>query len=346
MKQPEIRIHEEPPPDWNRWVAQGLGGPNQTANYAAYWKEMWGYAPLFLTAGDPARPQAVLLAYEYSPLARLLRGRPGAALAVAATRPVMGCVASRFGPVVLDPETRAETVPALLRAAASRSGLARGRYFYAALQHYFPEEPEEGLIQSLAGLGGRVIKGLTPVLEVSEDLDQVWQSVHRQARKAKNKADKQGLNVEEIDGRDEAAAAAFIDLADQTKEAASLGSDLPRLTARHLPRDGFTVRYFICRLEDEPVGGIGLHAFGGVAMEIAAWTTERAMRERLNAGDALKWAIISWCSANGVRLYDLMGVAPEPQNPKEEGIARFKKKWANTLRPIYSLRTRAAITPP
>ena len=81
MKEPEIHIHREPPPDWNRWVAQGLGGPNQTANYAAYWKEMWGYRPLFLTAGDPARPRAVLLAYEYSPpdpaAAGKTRSRPG-----------------------------------------------------------------------------------------------------------------------------------------------------------------------------------------------------------------------------------------------------------------------------
>ncbi len=346
MNRPEIRIHEEVPPDWNQWVAQGLGGPNQTSHYAAYWQEMWGYRPLFLTAGGLGEPDGILLAYEYSPLSRLLHGKPLAGLARKATWPALRCVASRFGPVVLNPEKRTETVLALLKKAGSRSGLGRGRFFYSALQHYLPEEPDQGLIQGLEKLGGRLIRGLTPVLTVDEDLDKVWKSVHRQARKAKNKADKQGLIVEELDGGDEDAARLFIDLADKTKEAPSLGSALPRLTARHLARDGFSVRYFICRVDGDPVGGIGLHAFGGVAMEIAAWTTERAYKERLNCGDALKWAVISWCAANKVKVYDLMGISPDPKSPKEEGIARFKKKWSTQVRPFYSFRTRAAVTPP
>ncbi len=346
MTLPEIIVHRRAPALWNRWVAQGLGGPNQTSHYAAYWQEMWGYKPLFLVAGDPDRPDGILLAYEYSPLSRLLRGRPGAEAVRALTWPALRCVASRFGPVVLNQEKRTATVLALIKAAASRAGLGRGRYFYAALQHYLDQEPEEELIQGLAGLGGRLIKGLTPLLAVEEDLDKVLMKVHRQARKAKKQADKQGLAVEVLDGGDEQAAGMFIDLADQVKGAPSLGPALPRLTARHLAREEFSVRYFICRLEGEPVGGIGLHAFGGVAMEIAAWTGERSWKERLNTGDALKWAIIEWCAANGVRIYDLMGVSPDPRTSKEEGIARFKKKWSSQLRPIYSLRTRAAVTPP
>ena len=152
--------------------------------------------------------------------------------------------------------------------------------------------------------------------------------------------------MEVVDGGDEAAATRFIDLADQAKGDPSLGPALPRLTALHLAREGFSVRYCICRLEDRPVAGIGLHAFGGVASEIAAWTTEEARERRLAGGDALKWAGIQWCAGNGVRLYDLMGLAKEPANPKTAGIARFKKKWSSGLRPLYSLRTRAAFTPP
>ena len=327
-------------------MAQGLGGPNQTSHYASYWQEMWGYKPLFITAGDPDSPDGILLAYEYSPLSRLLYGKPGARAARALTWPALRCVASRFGPVVLDPAKRTPAVLALLKAAASRAGLGQGRYFYAALQHYLPEEPDVELVQGLADMGGRLIKGLTPVLAVEEDLEKVWMKVHRQARKAAKQAEKQGLSVEVLDGGDEEAARMFIDLADRVKGSPSLGPALPRLTAKHLARDGFSVRYFICGLEGEPVGGIGLHAFGGVAMEIAAWTGERSWKERLNTGDALKWAIIQWCSENGVKIYDLMGVSPDPQTPKEEGIARFKKKWSSELRPIYSLRTRAAVTPP
>ncbi len=346
MNKPEIRVLNEPPPKWNDWVTQGLGGPIQTAQYAAYWQEMWGYKPLFLMAGDPGQPDGILLAYQYSPLSRLLYGNPGGSLVRAATWPILKGVASRFGPVVLNPEKRIETVPALLKKAGSYSGLGGGRFFHAALQHYLPEEPEPELIQGLERLGGRLIQGLTPVLAIGEDLDKVWMSVHRQARKAKKQADKQGLVVEELEGGNEDSARLFIDLADRAKGASSLGPALPRLTSKHLARDGFSVRYFICRLEGEPVGGIGLHAFGGVALEIAAWTAERAWKERLNCGDALKWAIIKWCAAHGVRIYDLMGIAPEPRSPKETGIARFKKKWSSEIRPVYSLRTRAAVTSP
>jgi len=341
-----VRVFPEPPPGWNEWVAQGLGGPYQTGHYAAYWKEMWGYRPLFLTAGEGPEPSALLLAYLYSPLTRLLQGRPGGKAAVRLTWPFLRSAASRFGPVVLDPEARGEAGPELLRKAASLAGWARGRYFYSALQTYDPQPPGPELVQGLSSLGGRVIEGLTPVLKIVPDREEIWAGLNRQARKAVRQAEKQGLEVEVVDGGEEAAAARFIDLADRAKGVPSLGPDLPRLTALHLARDGFSVRYFICRHEDRPVAGIGLHAFGGVASEIAAWTDDEAREKRLAGGDALKWAVIEWCAANGVRLYDLMGLAKEPGSPKEEGIARFKRKWSSGLRPLFSLRTRAAFSPP
>jgi hypothetical protein len=248
--------------------------------------------------------------------------------------------------VVLEPGAREEAGPELLKKAGSLTGPARGRYFYSALQAYDPEPPGPGLIKSLSSLGGRVVEGLTPVLEIVPDQEEIWKGLNRQARKAVRQAEKQGLEVEVLDGGDEAAAARFIDLADQAKGAPSLGPALPRLTAFHLAREGFSVRYFICRFQDRPVAGIGLHAFGGVASEIAAWMTDQAREKRLAGGDALKWAVVQWCAENGVRLYDLMGVARNPANPKEEGIARFKKKWSSHLRPVYSLRTRAAFSPP
>lgn len=341
-----VRVLTEPPPGWDGWVAQGRGGPYQTSHYAAYWREMWGYKPLFLTAGEGERPSALLLAYLYSPLTRILHGRPWAKALDRLTRPFLRSVASRFGPVILDPRARARAGPELLAKAGSLAGPAKGRHFHSALQVYDQEPPGPELIQSLSSLGGRVVEGLTPVLKIVPDQERIWSGLHRQARKAVRQAEKQGLEVEAVDGGDEAAAARFIDLADQAKGDPSLGPALPRLTALHLAREGFSVRYFICRLEDRPVAGIGLHAFGGVASEIAAWTTEEARERRLAGGDALKWAVIQWCADSGVRLYDLMGLAKEPANPKEAGIARFKKKWSSGLRPLYSLRTRAALTPP
>jgi len=344
--QPQIRVFNQPPDLWNEWVKEGLGGPYQTTHYAAYWEAMWGYRARFLVAGDPARPDGILLAYQYSPAARLLFGRPGRRLVTRATWPFWRCSASRFGPVILNPARRTEATLGLLKKAGSLSGLLGGRHHHSVGQVYADQPPDKALVEGLACLGGRLIESLTPVLTIDPDLDKVWAGLNRQARKAARLAQKQGLVVESWDGGDAQAAGRFIDLNDQAKGGRSLGPALPRLTARHLARDGFAVRYFVCRQDDRPVAGLGVHAFGGVASEIAAWMTDQARQKKLAGGDAVKWAVIEWLAASGVGLYDLMGVAPQPANPKEEGIARFKKKWSSELRPVYSIRTRAAVVPP
>jgi hypothetical protein len=340
-----VTILEAAPAQWNDLVRAGRGGPAQAGHYAAYWRARFGYRPFFLVAGDPAGPAGVLLAYQYSPLTRLLAGRPGAKALVAATWPLLRSAASRYGPVILDPERRTETTLALLRAAARLAGLGRGRYFHSALQVYLDRPPDPDLVARLARLGGRVVEGLTPLLDLDPDPEIIFKRVDHQARKAVRQAEKQGLTIEELDGADPLAAAGYVALEAQAK---GLGSPDPALaaeTARHLGRPGFGVRYFVCRRSGEPVAGLGVHLFGDVAAELAAWSTKLARAERLAGGDLVKWAALRWAAGQGARVFDLMGINPRPQGAKEEGIARFKKKWSSRLAPVYSLRSRAALTP-
>lgn len=58
----------------------------------------------------------------------------------------------------------------------------------------------------------------------------------------------------------------------------------------------------------------------------AAHSPELTGRER-SVNDLAQWAIIEYANKEKLKYYDLAGVAPEPNDKKEEGIKFFKAKW-------------------
>ena len=101
---------------------------------------------------------------------------------------------------------------------------------------------------------------------------------------------------------------------------ASLRSDLSRF------------EIFVALEGAKAVGGIGVWAFNGIINEFGAVRSLYGAKKNLYAGDILKWEIIKWGNADGLRCYDLEGVSPDPQSEKDAAIRQFKEKWGGMLK--------------
>ena len=331
-----VAVFDEAPANWNEWVVSGAGGPYQTRQFGEYWRKMLGYRPQYLIAGDAAEPSGTLLAFAYSPLhRRLYRARYGDFIDGLLT-PVLGCIGSIDGPVILDGRHGADVCVALLRSAA-RLARPLGGLWGRNLCSYggLALEPS----QLAPHLPGRIEVHHTPQLRLGRDSESVWSDLPKEARKAVRKAEKQGVTVSCFDGGDTEQARRFWALCDRSKGGKSYGDRLPVTSSQVLAVDGFHVCYFIAYLGEEPIAGMGLHAYSDNARELAAWNTPQCLAEGLGGGDAIKWEVIKWCVANDILTYDLAGISLLPRNPKEAGIARFKKKWAREIVPVLSVRT-------
>ena len=337
-----VTVLDEAPADWNEWVAKGIGGPYQTRQFGEYWREMLGYRPKFLVAGDVAGPSGILLAFVYSPLHRRLNSLSYGASIGDLVTPLVGCIGFLDGPVILDTPRDADVCAALLWRATRLAG-PLGGLWGRGLCHYSRLSLGPDLSQMAPRLPGRLEVHHTPLIRPGPDTEVVWSDLPKEARKAVRKAEKQGISVRCLDGSDTEQARRFWALCDREKGGKSYGDRLPVTSSQVLAVDGFHVCYFIAYLGDEPISGIGLHAYADSARELAAWNTPRCLADGLCGGDAIKWEVIRWCVANGILTYDLAGIRLRPGNPKETGIARFKKKWTQEIVPVFSVRTSRAL---
>jgi len=340
-----IERKTSPPKKWNEWIRQGMGGPYQTRQFADYWSAILGYRPLFLVVGEPERPLGALLAFQYSPLQRKLYEKRGSRQIHALTWPLIRSIGSIDGPAICQSCNRREVVSALFAELRQCAGFAGGVRWKSTC-HWEMSGEEEGSGDRNIGKGIREDKGFTPVVRLGQNLDEAWRCMPKEGRKAVRRAERQGITIRCLDGGDIKEAHEFWQLCDRAKGGKSYGDRLPEMSSRYLAEEDFHVRYFIASHEGSPIAGLGLHAFGGIACEIAAWSTPESVAAHLGGGDAIKWAVIKWCIEHKVVVYDLMGIVQPPRNSKEEGIGRFKKKWTKEIIPLNSLRTVMAILPP
>ena len=84
---------------------------------------------------------------------------------------------------------------------------------------------------------------------------------------------------------------------------------------------------YLAKKDNVVIGGITFSSFNGYLNEWGIARSQKDTTEKLYSQDLLKWKIIEWGINHGHKFYDLTGVNPIPQNQKEEGILRYKKKW-------------------
>jgi len=87
-----------------------------------------------------------------------------------------------------------------------------------------------------------------------------------------------------------------------------------------------SLQVFVAEVGNAICYGLGVLSFNGILFEIGA-ARKVGVKAGGFAGDLVKWKIMCWGAEMGYRVYDLAGVAPDPQNCKEEGIRQFKSKF-------------------
>ncbi len=310
------RVTPAGPTEWDQQF-EGISdaGICQSRFYARVIERVHGAEPLYLRVTDGQRNAALCL--------MLRRPRPG----VLGMLPVatLDCI---DGPVFLDrnEHTAAEAIRELLtwvEGYAKKSRIGEIRW----------TEPAGGASESDALHMSAVFTsmGYTPTLwstflvDLTQSEDFLWGNLNRAARKGINKCTRQGVEVRQIrDYKD------FQDAFFRPYRAAQVGSNQSPSIFEAMFEEDVDQRYAYFVAEDaygETLATLGVHGFGGVSKEIASSLAPRAREESIPAQDVLHWQVLKWAKEHGSNTFDLAGVAPDPSDPKEEGIRHFKEKW-------------------
>lgn len=187
-------------------------------------------------------------------------------------------------------------------------------------------------------LSGSYSKSQTPykiknwstfLIDLSISIEELWDNCDKHsARKNVKKSLKRNVVIKEITRND---LKYYHSILADTKAKVGHKSHFSNLEIQwDLLHDiGFTG--FLAWKDNLPVGGICVSFFNNYVNEWGVARTELDSNENLYSQDLIKWKIIEWGKKNKFRYFDLTGTNPDPQNPKEEGILRYKKKWGGKM---------------
>jgi len=303
---------------WNTWVSSTPDGTfYQTTYYAEAMAEM-GARPLFLRATEDDHTRGILLGIVSGFGERMLEKFRLTPLAPA-IRVTLPHVQSFYAPLAFD--AKAETAGGLLDA------LTRQTQAYQVecippihARHY-------DLSEAFRARGFRPSHYGTFLVDLSTGAEKLWEGLDKAARKAVTGCEEQGVTVSRAATEEDVRE--YLDLLQSfRKKSGLLMPPFYPTVGFWKKRHGSCLDIYLARQEGKLVSGMTAVYFNGIITEVAV---ARDLQCKAYAQDAIKWEIIQWGAQNGYRLYDVAGVNPNPQTPKEKGGYQFKAKWGGRL---------------
>ena len=310
----KIELDENPDKEWNdRLQTTDYGTIYQAKEYALF-KKLKGEIPAFLKFIDQKGDiigQLLLLFNSKSnskpTLGKIIRKAIG--------KSNLSCKWT-YGPIIFDKNYSKQIGLELSNFLISKKCNIKGS------EHPYEEESFYGLDDRF-----RIKKWATFILDLKVGSDALWKKFDKHsAKKNIERSEQRGILVKQMDKSD------YLIFRKMSQDIGK-GSQIELKAIEEqwdaLQPSGYTG--FLAFEEDEPIGGIMVGHFNGYLNEFNIVRTRRDYFKKFYSQDLLKWKIIEWAIGKNYNYYDLSGVNPEPQNEKEEGIFRYKKKWGGEL---------------
>lgn len=309
-----ISISESTEPDieWNkRLIDSGFGTIYQTIERANFIKNS-GSAPIFLKFFDDTnRIVAQLLVITYSRFSqnglksKIFQKSPGVKKIVCNWA---------YGPIFFDNKLTSEVYLTLEKYLISKGFVPNGW-----THPLFPGIPT-------TNTSFRLQKWGTYIINLQLTKDEIYSKIAKHnGRKNIERSIKRGVVVEELT---EDTLYDFYELKNSMrKSAGEQTTKIESLQRRWKTFSALGFSGFIAKKENIPIGGLLFTYLNGHIIEIGVARSSEDTSQNLYAQDLIKWKIIEWGIKNNMKYYDLTGFNPEPISKKEEGIARYKKKW-------------------
>ncbi len=308
------------PEGWDDFLKAHDGTIYQSTAYAHYVRAI-GMKPRFIRCQKNGQTAAQLMVVESSRPFQLLYDQPLSGLTLALARTVFAEDRFTYGPIHSDNHAARATVQEAIRHARKTRARLSGSSS--------PFQSETALIFENAGLRSK--PWATFLIDLTQPLETLWQNVDKSARKLVNRTREDGVKVREA--QDEPDLHRYLDAMNEGRRRNGVRPYEFRGTRAFFEtfvKQGLG-RILLAEKDGQTLATLGITHFNGYVNEWGAGQSDYALENKIYASDLIKWHIIEWGHENGMRYFDLTGVNPQPQTPKEQGIFRYKQKWGGQL---------------
>jgi hypothetical protein len=168
----------------------------------------------------------------------------------------------------------------------------------------------------------------TYLVDLSQNEADLWRNLQKSARKNIKKAKSLGVRIKHISLLKTLEKEFYIPYCAIENAAGRSSPPFSTFEISWTEDQKQYYHYYVAESETgEILATLGMYIFNNVATEIASALSPKAVNERIPAQDLLHWEMFLTAKKLGCHTFNLAGVNPKPNAPKEEGILRFKKKW-------------------
>ncbi len=173
------------------------------------------------------------------------------------------------------------------------------------------------------------IKGGTYILNLENSLDNIRRSFSHSLRRTLKKAEQQNMEFKIISNKYQDIL--LYDYYLKKIKGNNVGILYPysKLFKYFTKLDNKLTEFkvFAVFFKQKPLAFINIIKFSDVIIEKGLIVFDYAKKNKLYAGDFLKWEIIKYFKNKNVRYYDIAGITLNPKDKKSKGILQYKKKW-------------------
>lgn len=222
-----------------------------------------------------------------------------------------------YGPILIENELGNDIHKEFLRFLIKKKGMVLGSC-----------HPLDNSLKNFNNLSLKMSSWGTFLIDLTQGKESLWSQLRADAKRRVNYAKKNNIKVKKMREGD---LQKYHELLKETKSKVGWDIKLEEVSAlwKNLKPVGFSG--FIATLDEIPLGGTLVSSFNNYINEWGVARSKEEAIKKANSGDLIRWEIIEWGISNKAQYYDLTGVNPHPENPKEKGIFENKSKWGGKL---------------
>jgi len=241
------------------------------------------------------------------------------------------------GPVVFDHDRAKESIQLILKHVLRLARRNFASHINLTPSHLSLYASDDGIANLYQEFGFEAKKWATYLVDLQKEEEELFKFISHAARKCIKKCQREGLKIVSLKSYEE-----FEERYWQPYvEAEAYFSRKANRARKELwdeDKENYYHYYIAEDQQGETLAVLGMYIFNGIATEIASGLMPQAYEQKIPAQDLIHWEMMLEAKRLGAHTFDLAGVNPNPQAPKEEGIKRFKEKWGGRYVEYYAYR--------
>ena len=312
-----LKVHKKCPEGWDEFNLRAGGEANilQSLYWANVIRMLDAAEPFFITFEHQGKTIAQALVLKRYFFNRESRRK-------IFFLPYLECL---DGPVIIDPDHAVSAIEEITEFAVKLGKQCLATHIRFEPPHTSRWISDTGMARVYQNFGFKVNNWATYLVNLRSPENEILEKVDKKAREKIRKASRMGVKIRKINDPED-----FILNAGEVFRAGGVKKAHSFSTARVIfeeDKKGFYHYYLAYDKKNRNLAVIGMYVFNNVATSISSSLSPVCRQERIPAQDSLTWNCILEARRMGCHTFDMAGVNPNPQTPKEAGIKQFKEKW-------------------